>query len=80
MYSKSFFILFVKLRDVNEFWDWSRNIIASGLRVNSWYNGKQPLGLAGYINDRNSRIIGYATFRQLRMKPGIYRDLFNFFI
>ena len=39
-----------------------------GLRANIWYNGDQPYGLAGFINDLSSRMVGYATFRQLRVK------------
>ena len=49
--------------------------MAVGLRANLWYNNGQPYGLAGFINDFSSRIIGYATFRQLRVKNGIF---FNF--
>jgi hypothetical protein len=35
-----------------------------------WYNDEQPYGLAGYTNDFVSRMVGYATFRQLRVKNG----------
>jgi polycystin 1L2 len=42
--------------------------LSEGLRAGKWYNKDQPIGLAGYINDKNSRMIGYATIRQLRMK------------
>jgi polycystin 1L2 len=42
--------------------------LSEGLRAGKWYNEDQPIGLAGYINDKSSRMIGYATIRQLRMK------------
>jgi hypothetical protein len=53
---------------VNSFWDWTKDTLAKGLRATEWYNGEPPLGLAGYINDFSSRMIGYATMRQLRVK------------
>ena len=42
----------------------------TGLRANVWYNDDQPIFLRGYINDKQSRIMGYATMRQLRIKRG----------
>ena len=42
--------------------------MSTGLRANEWYNGGQPYGLAGYLNDFSSRMVGYATLRQLRVK------------
>ena len=33
-----------------------------------WYNGDQPYGLAGFVNDFSSRMVGYATLRQLRVQ------------
>ena len=44
--------------------------MAPGLRAEVWYNGQQPYGLAGYINDASSRMIGYATLRQMRVAKG----------
>ena len=42
--------------------------MAVGLRANKWYNDGQPYGLAGYINDFSSRMVGYATLRQIRVR------------
>ena len=39
-----------------------------GLRASAWYNGGQPDGLGGFLNDFSSRMVGYATLRQLRVK------------
>lgn len=47
---------------------WSIYKLAVGLRANEWYNKGQPYGLAGFIDDFSSRMIGYATLRQLRVK------------
>ena len=55
---------------MDDFWHWSINKLSIGLRANEWYNGKQPYGLAGYIDDFSSRMVGYASLRQLRVKNG----------
>jgi hypothetical protein len=44
--------------------------LSPGLRANEWYNGEQPYGLAGFLGDFSSRMVGYATLRQLRVKNG----------
>ena len=49
--------------------------MAPGLRAEVWYNDQQPYGLAGYINDASSRMIGYATLRQMRVTSGILNFL-----
>jgi hypothetical protein len=43
-------------------------VLAPGIRAGKWYNNFNPTGLAGYVSDKNSRMIGYATLRQLRAK------------
>lgn len=58
----------LKISSIEDFWSWSINKLSLGLRANTWYNDKQPFGLAGYLNDFSSRMIGYATLRQLRVK------------
>jgi hypothetical protein len=57
---------------VGNFWSWATDKLSLGLRANPWYNNLQPYGLAGYLNDFSSRMVGYATFRQLRAKNGEY--------
>jgi len=49
------------------------------LRAGKWYNKDRPIGLAGFINDKKSRMIGYATLRQSRVKNSELRQ-FNFFL
>jgi hypothetical protein len=55
---------------------WSIGKLANGLRANTWYNGSQPYGMAGFLNDFSSRMVGYATLRQLRVKNGNLREIF----
>ena len=57
-----------KIGCINDFWIWSKEKLSRGLRTNAWYNDDQPYGLAGYIDDFVSRMVGYATLRQLRVK------------
>jgi len=63
---------FRKMSTVDEFWSWTRASLSENLRAQKWYNNKPPYGLAGYVNDLNSRIIGYAIMRQIRVKNGNY--------
>jgi hypothetical protein len=61
---------FLKIKSADDFWSWSIYKLAVGLRANNWYNDGQPYGLAGFINDFSSRMVGYATLRQLRVRNG----------
>ncbi len=63
---------------MDDFWSWSQTKLASGLRARTWYNDDQPFGLAGYINDFSSRMVGYATLRQFRVKNGIQLRILEF--
>lgn len=50
------------------------------MRANAWYNGYQPYGLAGYLNDFTSRMVGYGWVRQIRVKNNscsIYNSNFD---
>ena len=38
------------------------------IKAGSLYNGQPPYGLRGFIGDNTNRIIGYAVFRQVRVK------------
>jgi len=55
---------------MDDYFNWMNNTAIPSLRADNWYNGKQPVGLRGFLDDRVSRIIGYATLRQLRIKKG----------
>ncbi|XP_061175461.1 uncharacterized protein LOC133184410 [Saccostrea echinata] len=64
---------FLKIKNKDDFWVWAQSGMVDGIRAGVWYNDGQPVFLRGYINDKQSRIMGYATMRQLRVKPGSCR-------
>ena len=64
------YVNFDKVRDVNEWYYWLDNTLIPNVRVQPWYNGKQPYGLRGYLDDRVNRILGYAIVRQVREEQG----------
>lgn len=70
----------MKIITVDDFWSWATDKLAVGLRAGTWYNRRQPYGMPGFLNDFQSRIIGYATLRQIRVKNSIVLILsfFNF--
>ncbi|GBM05889.1 hypothetical protein AVEN_172355-1, partial [Araneus ventricosus] len=51
-----------------DFYKWTRNTLIPELIVGKWYNGDQPFGLRGFLNDRVNRIMGYGILRQVRIK------------
>ena len=61
-----------KISTVDDFWSWAIDKLSPGLRANTWYNKLQPYGLAGYLNDFSSRMVGFATIRQLRIQNSKY--------
>ncbi|KAG1670785.1 Location of vulva defective 1 [Nymphon striatum] len=60
---------FNKVSSVERFWNWTRKALIPELRVGRWYNGNQPFGLRGFLNDRVSKLMGYAVIRQVRIQP-----------
>ncbi|KAH9502510.1 hypothetical protein Btru_068871, partial [Bulinus truncatus] len=62
-------INFLSLNNRDDFWKWANSGLLSGLRAGPYYNDYPPFKLRAYINDKVSRILGYATMRQLRVKP-----------
>ena len=76
-------INFMKTKSVNDWYKWLDKTLFPNVRVQPWYNGKQPYGLRGYLDDRANQIIGYAIIRQIRQKEGhcrtakILRDSFE---
>lgn len=59
---------FSQIQKIDDFWIWINNDFFRSIRADKWYNKDQPIGLAGYLNDKNSRIVGYPLMRQLRVK------------
>ncbi|CAL1292788.1 unnamed protein product [Larinioides sclopetarius] len=64
--------LWVEYNNVNtekRFWNWTYNALVPELFALPWYNGREPLGLRLYLDDRNNLKIGYAVMRQVRIQP-----------
>ncbi|XP_067670971.1 polycystin-1-like protein 2 [Haliotis asinina] len=61
---------FSEIQSTEEFWQWARSGLVSSLRADNYYNNDPALLLRGFIGDKVSRIMGYATMRQLRVKTG----------
>ena len=59
---------------VDQYWNWLENSFVSNLRAQQWYNGDAPRYLSGFLNDKSSRLIGWAMIRQLRIKPELCDD------
>jgi polycystin 1L2 len=59
---------FPNIKKLDDFWSWLDTDLLRNIRAEKWYNDQQPIGLAGFLNDKNSRIIGYSLVRQLRVK------------
>ena len=63
------------MRKWEHYFDWCKKTMIPGLRADNWYNGLPPFGQRGFTDDRVSRIMGYATLRQLRVKRGEHNIL-----
>jgi polycystin 1L2 len=56
---------------IDQYWEWLEQSFVSNIRAQNWYNGQPPLNLSGFIDDKSNRLIGWATMRQLRVKPDL---------
>lgn len=63
------FLVPYQLSSTEAFYKYLRETVVPQVKVGDWYNGQQPFGLRGFINDRVNRIMGYAVMRQIRAKP-----------
>ncbi|XP_041364430.1 uncharacterized protein LOC121379844 [Gigantopelta aegis] len=64
-------IWFTRVQNTKDFWKWARSGLINGIRASNYYNNYPPFLLRGFVNDKVSRIMGYATMRQLRVKPAL---------
>ncbi|CAF0788844.1 unnamed protein product [Adineta steineri] len=62
---------YTKISTINQYWNWLENSFISNIRAQQWYNGDAPKNLSGFINDKSSRLIGWVTMRQLRIKSDL---------
>ncbi|CAF0966370.1 unnamed protein product [Adineta steineri] len=65
---------YTKINTIDEYWYWLENSFVSNIRAQQWYNGDTPQYLNGFLNDKSSRLIGWATIRQLRVKSELCPD------
>ena len=60
----------LQIKVMADIWDYLRFTFLPGIREHAWYNNDPPKKRAGFIADRVSKLIGYPTIRQLRVKTG----------
>lgn len=60
---------FNKVNTEVRFWNWTEEALIPELIAGNWYNDRPPLGLRGFLDDRNNLKISYAIMRQIRIKP-----------
>jgi len=60
----------LQIQTIDDYWNWLNTTAIPNFRADTWYNNQRPVGLRGFLDDRVSRIIGFATLRQLRIKKG----------
>ncbi|CAF1320727.1 unnamed protein product [Adineta steineri] len=65
---------YTNINTIDEYWYWLENSFVSNIRAQQWYNGDIPQYLNGFLNDKSSRLIGWATMRQLRVKSELCPD------
>lgn len=59
---------FTDVKTTDDFWSYLENTLIPEVYVGKWYNGKQPFGLRGFVNDRTNRLIGFPSLRQIRIR------------
>jgi len=59
-----------QIQTMDDFWDWLNYTAVPSLRSDNWYNNRRPVGTRGFLGDTVSRLMGFATLRQLRVKKG----------
>ena len=64
---------FDKVKTSDDLWKWIHKTALPEMKASSWYNGQPPYGLRGFIGDKQSRMMGYGTLRQVRVKPNTCR-------
>ncbi|CAM2704890.1 unnamed protein product [Rotaria socialis] len=67
-----------QIYSIDQYWNWLSTAFVSHIRASNWYNGDLPTNLSGYIDDKTNRILGWATMRQLRVKPDSCKTLSSF--
>lgn len=58
----------IQAQTIEQFWSWISEEFIWKIRAQHWYNGNLPQYLAGFIDDKTNRLIGWPTMRQLRIR------------
>jgi polycystin 1L2 len=53
---------------LDNYWQWLTTTFTRAIRAQPWYNGDVPRHLNGFLNDKTSRLIGWPTMRQVRVR------------
>ena len=64
----------MQIASLGDVWDYLSFTFLPGIREHAWYNNASPERARGVIADRVSKLIGYPTIRQLRVKKGAARS------
>ena len=74
-----YFILIVslKIKTINEYWRWLEESFVKNIIAENWYNGQPDNETYAFLNDRSNRLMGWATMRQLRIKPGLFSSSYE---
>lgn len=59
---------YTDVKTSDDLWSYFENTLVPEVYVGKWYNGKQPFGLRGFVNDRTNRLIGFPSLRQIRIR------------
>ena len=62
-------ISYREITQAEKFWQWAKCHLAPSVRAEYWYNLE---GVNKYLSDTASVMLGYPTFRQLRVKNSKY--------
>ncbi|CAF3282231.1 unnamed protein product [Rotaria socialis] len=60
---------FSHIATIDEYWRWLKGSFIANLFPGDWYNGQSANDSNGFISDKTNRLIGWATMRQLRIRP-----------
>ncbi|CAF1084827.1 unnamed protein product [Adineta steineri] len=60
---------FEQITTITQYWNWLEESFVNNIVAETWYNGQPDNTSQGYIIDKTNRLVGWATMRQLRIKP-----------
>ncbi|CAF1100830.1 unnamed protein product [Adineta steineri] len=63
---------FQEIISFDDYWKWLHTCFTPNIRAESWYNDDPVENMTDFLNDKTTRIIGWATMRQLRLKLNAY--------